>query len=85
MARGSFRERSIGVTAFKSRCLSLVDDVARGKTSRIVLTRRNKPVAAIVRIPEGTVELWGAMKGSVRVAPGVDLTQGVGEEWDADG
>ena len=28
-------------------------------------------------------ELWGALKGSVQVAPGVDLTAPTGEVWDA--
>ena len=29
------------------------------------------------------VELWGAMRGTVRIAPGTDLTQPTGEIWDA--
>jgi len=34
-------ERSIGVTAFKARCLALIDDVARGKRRRVVLMKHN--------------------------------------------
>ena len=30
-------EETIGVTAFKSQCLGLIDDVAQGKTGRVVL------------------------------------------------
>jgi hypothetical protein len=30
------------------------------------------------------VDLWGAMRGTVRVAPGVDLTEPMGEIWDAE-
>lgn len=30
------------------------------------------------------VDLWGAMRGTVTVAPGVDLTERVGEVWDAE-
>ena len=44
-------ENSIGVTAFKSQCLGLIDDVAQGKTGRIVLLKHNRPVAAIVPMP----------------------------------
>ena len=43
-------EMSIGVTAFKVRCLALIDDVARGKTRRVVLMKHNRPVAAIVPV-----------------------------------
>ena len=78
---------AIGVTAFKARCLGLIDDVAQGKTDRVVLLKHNRPVAAIVPIAEsahGECDLWGAMRGTVTVAPGVDLTESTGEIWDAE-
>lgn len=80
----------IGVTAFKSKCLALIDDVAKGKTDRVVLLKHNRPVAAIVRVSQKAVtddvrdDLWGAMRGTGRVAPGVDLTEPTGEIWDAE-
>jgi prevent-host-death family protein len=77
-------EVSIGVTAFKARCLALIDEVARGKTRRVLLTKRNRPIAAIVPVERHAEELWGAMRGTVRIAPGADLTQGTGEVWEAD-
>ena len=77
-------EKHVGVTDFKSTCLAMINDVARGKTSRIVLTKRNKEIAAVVPLFKKPDELWGAMKGTVKVAPGVDLTQPVGEEWEAE-
>jgi len=43
-------EVSIGVTAFKARCLALIDDVARGKTRRVLLMKHNRSVAAIVPV-----------------------------------
>jgi prevent-host-death family protein len=75
---------SIGVTAFKARCLALIEEVAQGKTRRVVLTKRNRPIAAIVPVEHELVELWGAMGGTVKVAPGVDLTQGTDEAWEAE-
>jgi antitoxin (DNA-binding transcriptional repressor) of toxin-antitoxin stability system len=78
---------SIGVTAFKSQCLGLIDDVAQGKTDRIVLLKHNRPVAAVVPIHEDTeddFDLWGAMRGTVTIPPGVDLTEPTGEIWDAE-
>ncbi len=84
-ARGKSVE-AIGVTAFKSQCLGLIDAVAQGKTERIVLLKHNRPIAAIVPITDAneTVELWGAMRGTVTIAPGVDLTDPTGEVWDAE-
>lgn len=77
-------EKSIGVTAFKSRCLALIEEVAEGKLRRVVLVKRNRPIAAIVPLGPERPELWGAMRGTVRVAPDSDLTQGTGEVWEAD-
>ncbi|MGD0903837.1 MAG: hypothetical protein ABR924_12940 [Terracidiphilus sp.] len=80
-------EETIGVTAFKSQCLGLIDDVAQGKTGRVVLLKHQRPIAAIVPFPddgEDCFDLWGAMRGTVTVAPGVDLTDPTGEIWDAD-
>jgi antitoxin (DNA-binding transcriptional repressor) of toxin-antitoxin stability system len=77
-------EKSIGVTAFKARCLALIDDVAEGKTRRVVLVKRNRPIAAVVPLGQERQELWGAMRGTVKVAPGTDLTNGTSEVWEAD-
>jgi antitoxin (DNA-binding transcriptional repressor) of toxin-antitoxin stability system len=82
----STNKTSIGVTAFKSQCLGLIDDVAQGKTDRIVLLKHNRPIAAVVPIREDAEEdfdLWGAMRGTVTFLPDVDLTEPTGEIWDA--
>jgi len=87
MKTSSRTEETIGVTAFKSQCLGLIDDVAQGKTERVVLLKHNRPVAAIVPIrgdEQEYFDLWGAMRGTVTVAPGVDLTDPTGEIWDAE-
>ena len=80
-------ESAIGVTEFKSKCLGLIDDVAQGKTGRIILLKHNKPVAAIVPINDSDgepFELWGALKGTMTLLPDVDLTEPTGEIWDAE-
>ena len=84
MASDPIDEKTVGVTAFKTQCLALIDDVARGKTRRVVLTKRNRPVAAIVPVGEPGGELWGALRGAITVLPGTDLTAGTGEEWEAE-
>ena len=77
-------EVAIGVTAFKARCLALIDEIAQGKARRILLMKHNRPIAMIVPVERQPAELWGAMRGTVKVAPGTDLTQGSGEVWEAD-
>lgn len=87
MPAGNVKKTEIGVTAFKSKCLGLIDDVANGKTDSIVLLKHNRPVAKIVPVDEEAGEsfdLWGAMRGTVTISPGVDLTESTGEVWDAE-
>jgi antitoxin (DNA-binding transcriptional repressor) of toxin-antitoxin stability system len=89
MHRETQDEPNIGVTAFKSQCLGLIDDVATGKTKRIVLMKHNRPVAAVVPIHDEEEnldeldDLWGAMEGTVTIAPGVDLTDPIEVVWKA--
>jgi len=75
---------TIAVTAFKGRCLAVIDDVAQDKTGSVVVMKRNRPVAAIVPIDDDPPDLWGAMRGSVTVAPDTDLAAPTGEVWDAE-
>lgn len=77
-------ETEIGVTSFKAKCLAIIDDVAKGKTGRVILTKHDKPVAAIVPLCDEPIELWGAMRGSVTVPAGSDVSAPTGEEWAAD-
>ncbi|MBY0337654.1 MAG: hypothetical protein K2X11_13630 [Acetobacteraceae bacterium] len=74
----------IGVTAFKARCLALIEQVAEGRTERVVLLKRGEPVAEIVPVQRPRPSLHGALRGTVTVAPGVDLTEATGEIWDAE-
>jgi prevent-host-death family protein len=83
MAADPVGETTVSITAFKARCLVLIDGVAKGKFGRIVITRRGVPVAAILPVRNAPPELWGAMHGSVRVMPGTDLTQGIRDAWEA--
>jgi prevent-host-death family protein len=77
-------ETAVGVATFKAKCLTLIDAVAQGKTSKVLLLKRNRPVAAIVPAAEETRVLWGAMAGTVKFVAGTDLARGTGEVWEAD-
>jgi antitoxin (DNA-binding transcriptional repressor) of toxin-antitoxin stability system len=80
-------ESSIGVTAFKARCLSIVEDVASGRKSRVVLTKRGKAVAIIVPAKpkkKGSRDPWGGLRGSGFIPEGVDITEPTGEVWSAE-
>jgi antitoxin (DNA-binding transcriptional repressor) of toxin-antitoxin stability system len=64
----------VSATAFKARCLAIFKDLEARRVSRVVVTRRGRPVAELTPPRTGLPTLWGAHRGSVEVAPGTDLT-----------
>lgn len=84
------KEKTIGVTAFKAKCLGLVDEVAKGKTAKVILTKRGKPVAEFVtpskRKPGRVPDPFGALKGMMKLDPDIDLTAPTSDliDWDPD-
>ncbi len=66
---------------FKARCLKLMDKVQRTKR-KIVITKRNKPIAKLVPIEEESSQLFGKMKGTVHIVG--DIVAPIDEVWDAD-
>ncbi|MGH6897042.1 MAG: type II toxin-antitoxin system Phd/YefM family antitoxin [Geminicoccaceae bacterium] len=82
--RSSDAEVTLGVTAFKPRSLDLIEKVASGKLNRVVLTKRGRPVVALVPLDEGPENLWGALANLMQPVEGVDLTAPTGERWVAE-
>ena len=65
---------------FKARCLKLMDKVQRTKR-KIIITKRNKPIAQLVPIEEDKGTLFGRMKGTIHVVG--DIISPIDEVWDA--
>ena len=62
----SLRRMEIGAGEFKARCLQLMDEVDRDGIE-IVITKRGRPVAKLVRVREEKLSPWGWMKGTVKI------------------
>jgi prevent-host-death family protein len=75
---------TIAVSKFKPRSLELIERVASGRLSRLVLTKRGRAVAAVVPVQEQPVELWGALRELMEPVADADLTAPVGEVWAAE-
>jgi antitoxin (DNA-binding transcriptional repressor) of toxin-antitoxin stability system len=78
-------EIAVGVTAFKPRSLALIEGIASGRLRRVVLTKRGRPIAALVPLHEERKELWGALADLMEPVEGVDLGAPTGERWKAEG
>lgn len=73
-------ELVINVTLFKARCLEVLKALETNKLRSVRITRRGKPLAELKPASRTVASLWGAHRGSVRVADGVDLTAPVIDE-----
>ncbi len=72
--------RTIAAGEFKARCLKLLDEVAATRET-IVITKFGKPVAKLVPMAKGNVDIIGAMRGTVLWEG--DIISPIDVEWDA--
>ena len=78
--RKAAESRTIAAGEFKAKCLQLLDDVAETKETLIV-TKRGVPVAKVIPIPAKSIDIVGAMKGSVLWEG--DIISPLDVEWEA--
>lgn len=74
------KTREIPVAEFEAHCLALLDEV-RDQQEEIVVTKRGKPVAKVVPMPEP--QEWRHLKGSL-LWQADDIISPIDEVWDAE-
>ena len=65
---------------FKARCLAVMDEV-QAKRQSIIITKYGKPVAKIVPVGKATDEIYGFMKGKVKITGDIVSPALSPEEW----
>jgi prevent-host-death family protein len=75
------KEITVPVTEFKAKCLRLLDDV-QSKGDRIVITKRGRPVARVVRVEDTKPKLRGTWKGQVKILG--DIVNFHDDAWEVD-
>jgi prevent-host-death family protein len=59
------KESTLGVSEFKSKCLGLLDEVAKGNT--LVITKHGRPIAKVLPVSAAAKSLRGSWKGIVKI------------------
>jgi len=75
--------KSIPVSEFKAKCLSLLDEVSATRVA-LVITKRGMPVARVVPLDMTASEEAPSLLGSVRYSSEEDLLAPVGMSWNAE-
>ena len=75
-------DEKIQARVFKTKCLNVIDRVRRTK-KKIIITKRNIPVAKLVPIDESEEVVFGKLKGTVHFNG--DIIAPTGEVWNMEG
>jgi prevent-host-death family protein len=73
--------RRVSAANFKTNCLRLMDEVAKRRTP-LVIAKRGKPVAKLVPVSDGPIDIFGRMAGTIKICG--DIIGPTGEMWEAD-
>ena len=75
-------ELQIGAADFKANCLRITEEVARNRRP-VVITKPGKPIAKLVPIEEGVIDIFGRMAGMITICR--DIVGPIEHlEWTAD-
>jgi len=66
---------------FKAECLKIMDEI-KMTGQELVITKHHVPIVKLCPLKANEESLFGKMKGTVHILG--DITQPIGEIWDAD-
>ena len=72
--------KAIPAGKFKAQCLAIMDEV-QAKHQAVVITKRGKPVAKLVPVEKEKDEIFGFLKGKIKVTGDVVSPALTPEEW----
>lgn len=72
--------RKMAAGSFKVHCLAVMDEV-QAKREPVLITKRGKPVAKLVPADKDTDDIFGFLKGKVRILGDVVSPALTPEEW----
>jgi prevent-host-death family protein len=69
--------KKMAAGVFKAKCLAVMDEVQK-KRVPVLITKRGKPVAKLVPVEQEKDDIFGFMKGKIKVLGDLQLTK---EDW----
>jgi prevent-host-death family protein len=67
---------------FKTRCLNLMDQVQKTREP-LVITKRGKPVAKLVPADKPGNDIFGCLKGEIKIVGDIESPLVPPEDWEA--
>ena len=74
-------EQVFAISDFKAKCLDILKQLGEHRIDKVTITRHGKPVAIVLPPVDADAakSIYGAMRGSVFIPEGLDLTAPVFE------
>jgi prevent-host-death family protein len=72
--------KKMAAGAFKANCLAVMDEVQKKRVS-VVITKRGKPVAKLVPVDQKDDEIYGFLRGKVKITGDVVAPALTLREW----
>jgi prevent-host-death family protein len=72
--------RKMAAGVFKANCLAVMDEV-QAKRETVVITKHGKPVAKLVPVSQQNDDIFGFLKGKVKIIGDVVSPALTPEEW----
>ena len=72
---------AVGAGDFKTRCLSIIEETREHHKS-FIITKRGVPVARLVPFDEEPKELFGCLKGTLKMSG--DIVEPLDVKWEAE-
>jgi prevent-host-death family protein len=74
--------KTMAAGEFKARCLKVMDQVHKTREP-VVITKRGKPVAKLVPADKNPDDVFGCLKGVIRIVGDIESPVVPPEEWEA--
>ena len=72
--------KTMAAGSFKARCLAVMDEV-QAKRETVVITKRGKPVAKLVPVDAEKDDIYGCLRGKVKIVGDIVSPAITPEEW----
>jgi len=72
--------KTIPTGKFKAHCLAIMDEV-QAERQAVVITKRGKPIAKLVPVEKEKDEIFGFLKGKIKVTGDIVSPALTPEEW----
>ena len=74
--------KTMGAGEFKMRCLRVMDQVQKTREP-VVITKRGKPVVKLVPAGKGSDNIFGCLKGVIKIVGDIESPVVPLEDWEA--